>query len=76
MMDNAESNSAGQADFLPGAGFHFLTPLYELIARPMLAPVWRDVVKDVDGLSRSMLPLTQAMHDKPTGQRALTPANQ
>lgn len=53
MIDNAESNSAGQADFLPGAGFHFLTPLYEFIARPMLAPVWRDVANDVDGMARS-----------------------
>lgn len=53
MIDNAESNSAGQADFLPGAGFHFLTPLYEFIARPMLAPAWRDVANDVDGVARS-----------------------
>lgn len=33
---------------MPGAGFHFLTPIYELLARPMLGGVWRDVIDDVD----------------------------
>lgn len=52
MTSKAETEPAGEADFLPGAGFHFLTPLYELLARPMLAPVWRDVVNDVATLAR------------------------
>ena len=34
-------------DFLPGAHFHFLTPLYELLARPMLGGVWRAMADDV-----------------------------
>lgn len=38
-------------EFLPGAGFHFLTPIYELLARPMLGGVWRDVVDDVNRLA-------------------------
>ena len=35
-------------EFLPGASFHLLTPIYELLARPMLGGVWRDVVSDVN----------------------------
>jgi ubiquinone/menaquinone biosynthesis C-methylase UbiE len=39
------------SEFLPGAHFHFLTPLYEFFARPMLGGVWRDVIDDVDKLA-------------------------
>ena len=48
------SNSEAKADateFLPGAGFHLLTPVYEFLARPMLGGVWRDVVTDVKTLA-------------------------
>ena len=38
-------------EFLPGAGFHLLTPLYELLAWPMLRGVWPSVVKDVSELA-------------------------
>lgn len=38
-------------EFLPGAGFHFLTPIYELLACPMLGGVWRDVVSDVNNFA-------------------------
>lgn len=37
----------GEKDFLPGASYHFLTPLYEMLAWPMLGGVWRGVVDDV-----------------------------
>lgn len=39
-------------EFLPGAHFHFLTPLYEFFARPMLAGVWRDVASDADRFAK------------------------
>jgi ubiquinone/menaquinone biosynthesis C-methylase UbiE len=42
---------ADATEFLPGAGFHFLTPIYELLARPMLGGVWRDVVRDVNSFA-------------------------
>jgi len=44
--DHACSDPSAR-DFLPGAHFHFLTPLYELIARPMLGGVWRAVAEDI-----------------------------
>lgn len=50
-MPSTSPETAKTTDFLPGAGFHLLTPIYELLARPMLGPVWRDVVDDVNRLS-------------------------
>jgi ubiquinone/menaquinone biosynthesis C-methylase UbiE len=47
MHDDAPQHAARPPDFLPGAGYHFLTPLYELLAWPMLRGVWRDVTSDV-----------------------------
>ena len=40
-------NQAGEADFLPAAGFHFLTPIYEIASKPVLGPVWRRVSEDL-----------------------------
>jgi ubiquinone/menaquinone biosynthesis C-methylase UbiE len=53
MSDSPRDVHAQKSDFLPGASFHFLTPLYELLARPMLGGVWRDVVCDVDKVASS-----------------------
>ena len=47
MPDDVPQTAAKSPEFLPGAGYHFLTPLYELLAWPMLRGVWRDVVNDV-----------------------------
>lgn len=47
MPDDRQHATAKSTDFLPAAGFHFLTPLYELLAWPMLGGVWRDIVNDV-----------------------------
>lgn len=46
-MSSLDGDGHSSAEFLPGAHFHFLTPLYELIARPMLGGVWRDVAQDI-----------------------------
>jgi ubiquinone/menaquinone biosynthesis C-methylase UbiE len=43
IVNDADSTVA----YLPGAHFHLLTPLYEFLARPMLAGVWRAVADDV-----------------------------
>lgn len=51
MHDEAHQTTAKPPDFLPGASYHFLTPLYELLAWPMLRGVWRDVVNDVSELA-------------------------
>jgi ubiquinone/menaquinone biosynthesis C-methylase UbiE len=51
MPDDAPQTAAKTPEFLPGAGFHFLTPLYELLAWPMLCGVWRDVVNDVSEIA-------------------------
>lgn len=50
-MMTAAPKPDSPTEFLPGAGFHFLTPAYELLARPMLGGVWRDVVADVKTLA-------------------------
>jgi ubiquinone/menaquinone biosynthesis C-methylase UbiE len=47
MRNDHACSDPSAPDFLPGAHFHFLTPLYELIARPMLGGVWRAVAKDI-----------------------------
>lgn len=42
------ANETGSTvEYLPGAHFHLLTPLYEFLARPMLGGVWRAVASDV-----------------------------
>ena len=41
------ASDQGKTDFLPAAGLHFLTPLYELLSSPLLGGVWRSVVEDV-----------------------------
>lgn len=46
-MSSDSGPKMDQTEFLPGAGFHLLTPVYEFLARPMLGGVWRDVVSDV-----------------------------
>lgn len=51
MSGTSPETSAKTPDFLPGAGYHFLTPLYEMLAWPMLGGVWRDVVDDVSKLA-------------------------
>ncbi|MBI2825232.1 MAG: class I SAM-dependent methyltransferase [Planctomycetia bacterium] len=51
MAGASGSTKDDTAEFLPGAGFHFLTPMYEMLARPMLRGVWRDVVADVKTLA-------------------------
>src|SRR5262249_42006378 len=33
--------------FLPAAHWHFLTPLYEAIVRPVAAPIWRRLADEV-----------------------------
>lgn len=50
-MPSNSPEKAMTSEFLPGAHFHFLTPLYEFFARPMLGGVWRDVIDDVDKLA-------------------------
>jgi ubiquinone/menaquinone biosynthesis C-methylase UbiE len=51
-MPKDSPETAGKtAEFLPGAHFHFLTPLYEFFARPMLSGVWRNLIDDVDKLA-------------------------
>lgn len=47
MADVPRPETHPAAEFLPGAGYHFLTPIYELLAWPMLGGVWRDVGVDV-----------------------------
>jgi ubiquinone/menaquinone biosynthesis C-methylase UbiE len=51
MTSQNGAEGTGEKDFLPGAGYHFLTPLYEMLAWPMLGGVWRGVVDDVTGLA-------------------------
>lgn len=51
MIDKRPQAVGKSTEFLPGAGLHFLTPLYELLAWPMLRNVWRDIVNDVDELA-------------------------
>jgi ubiquinone/menaquinone biosynthesis C-methylase UbiE len=51
MPDGSAESATKTPEFLPGAGFHFLTPLYEFLAWPMLAGVWRDVVSDVSNMA-------------------------
>jgi ubiquinone/menaquinone biosynthesis C-methylase UbiE len=45
--DEAPQTATTSPEFLPGASYHYLTPLYELLAWPMLCGVWRNVVNDV-----------------------------
>ncbi|MGD9722633.1 MAG: class I SAM-dependent methyltransferase [Pirellulales bacterium] len=40
-------------EYLPGAHYHLLTPLYEFLARPMLGGVWRNMADDVNKAARS-----------------------
>ena len=51
MTSQFGAKGTGETDFLPGAGYHFLTPLYEMLAWPMLGGVWRGVVDDVTRLA-------------------------
>jgi ubiquinone/menaquinone biosynthesis C-methylase UbiE len=51
MTDDGPRTDTKPGEFLPGAGFHALTPLYELLAWPMLRGVWRDVLDDVSRLA-------------------------
>ncbi len=51
MTSQFREQGTGEKDFLPGAGYHFLTPLYEMLAWPMLGGVWRGVVDDVTSLA-------------------------
>lgn len=48
MSDDAGRAQGPGPEFLPGAHYHFLTPLYELLARPMLGGVWRAMADDVN----------------------------
>ncbi len=52
-MSTNQRPSAAPAnqDFLPAAHWHVLTPLYELVSRPVLGSVWRGMVEDVDRLT-------------------------
>ncbi|MDO8648894.1 MAG: class I SAM-dependent methyltransferase [Candidatus Peregrinibacteria bacterium] len=34
-------------DFMPGAHYHFLTPLYEMITRPLLRNIWERSAREV-----------------------------
>ena len=52
MASGSQTKAGDATEFLPGAGFHFLTPVYEFLARPMLGRVWRDVVGDVASVAR------------------------
>jgi ubiquinone/menaquinone biosynthesis C-methylase UbiE len=47
MRNDHACSDPSAPDFLPGAHFHFLTPLYELLARPMLGGVWRAIADDI-----------------------------
>jgi len=47
MSGNLDAEASSAMEYLPGAHFHLLTPLYEFLARPMLGGVWRDLAEDV-----------------------------
>ncbi len=51
MPDSSPQAATETTEFLPGAGYHFLTPLYELLVWPMGNGVWRDVVGDVSKMA-------------------------
>lgn len=48
MSDDAGPAQGPGQEFLPGAHYHFLTPLYEFLARPMIGGVWRAMADDVN----------------------------
>jgi len=47
MSGSLDREGNASTEFLPGAHFHLLTPLYEFLVRPMLGGVWHGVAEDV-----------------------------
>lgn len=48
-MNDADST----VEYLPGAHYHLLTPLYEFLARPMLGGIWRNMAADVSQVAQT-----------------------
>ena len=53
MSGSLDREGNASTEFLPGAHFHLLTPLYEFLVRPMLGGVWHDVAEDVSRAAQS-----------------------